>query len=149
MKKIFLSIILLGFAFYTVNAQQSTDEVYNGPEIAFDKVVHDYGKITYGGNGRCEFKFTNTGKEPLILSNVISSCGCTVPEWPRQPILPNQSSVIKVKYDSKRQGIISKQITVLSNAKTNRIILKIKGQVMQKPKANIPVKKNVSPANKS
>jgi len=72
----------------------------NAPVITFDKTVHDYGTLQQHGDGKCEFTFTNNGKEPLILSNVRSSCGCTVPTWPRQPVLPGQSEVIKVKYDT-------------------------------------------------
>jgi len=101
----------------------------NAPVIEFDKLIHDYGELDQHGNGRCEFKFTNGGKEPLILSNVRSSCGCTVPEWPRQPILPGQSEVIKVKYDTKRIGTINKSVQVYSNAKQKTVVLRIKGKV--------------------
>ena len=101
----------------------------NSPIIKFDKTVHDYGTLQQHGDGKCEFKFTNTGKEPLILSNVRSSCGCTVPTWPRQPILPGQSEVIKVKYDTKRVGMINKSIHVYSNAKVSTLTLKIKGKI--------------------
>ena len=93
----------------------------NAPVITFDKTVHDYGTIQQHGDGKCEFAFTNDGKEPLILSNVRSSCGCTVPTWPRHPVLPGQSEVIKVKYDTKRIGMINKSIHVYSNAKTSPI----------------------------
>lgn len=101
----------------------------NAPIVKFDKTVHDYGTMLQHGDGKCEFKFTNTGKEPLILSNVRSSCGCTVPTWPRQPILPGQSEVIKVKYDTKRVGMINKSIHVYSNAKVSPLTLKIKGKI--------------------
>jgi hypothetical protein len=101
----------------------------NAPIINFDKTVHDYGTMQQHADGNCEFKFTNDGKEPLILSNVRSSCGCTVPTWPRQPILPGQSEVIKVKYDTKRIGMINKSIHVYSNAKVSPLTLKIKGKI--------------------
>jgi hypothetical protein len=112
----------------------------NAPIIVFDKLEHDYGTIEQNANGDCEFKFTNNGKEPLILSNVRSSCGCTVPTWPRQPILPGQSDVIKVHYDTKRVGIISKTITVISNAKEGTITLKIKGNILGAPTEKMPEK---------
>ena len=112
----------------------------NAPDISFDKVVHDYGTLEQHGDGHCEFTFTNTGKEPLILSNVRSSCGCTVPTWPRQPVLPGQSEVIKVKYDTKRIGAINKSVHVYSNAKTSQITLKIKGKVVAKSKSQMPEK---------
>ncbi len=110
-------------------AAKALAENPNAPVIKFDKVVHDYGEIDQNADGNCEFKFTNSGKEPLILSNVRSSCGCTVPVWPRQPILPGQSDVIKVKYDTKRVGIINKSIQVYSNATEKTVVLKIKGNI--------------------
>ncbi|MBN3034815.1 MAG: DUF1573 domain-containing protein [Bacteroidales bacterium] len=113
----------------------------NAPDIVFEKVEHDYGTIYQNDDGSCEFSFTNKGKEPLILSNVRSSCGCTVPEWPRQPILPGESEVIKVRYDTKRIGIINKTVTVMSNAKTASVVLKIKGSVIARPADQVPEQK--------
>jgi hypothetical protein len=160
MKKIVLLATILFSSFIVVHSQSSTDraaaerqrqaeqekraqealaENPNAPVIKFDKVVHDYGEIEQHGDGNCEFKFTNTGKEPLILSNVRSSCGCTAPSWPRQPILPGQSEVIKVKYDTKRIGIINKSVQVYSNATEKNVVLKIKGKV-NKPSSAMPEK---------
>jgi hypothetical protein len=93
-----------------------------------------------GDNGECEFKFKNTGKEPLILSNVYSSCGCTVPSWPKEPIMPGKSEVIKVKYNTSRLGTINKKVTVISNAVNNPIELFIKGNVSAKPAETLPEK---------
>ncbi len=137
----------------TQNTSQSKGQPDNpnAPIVEFDKLVHDYGEIEQHGNGKCEFKFTNTGKEPLILSNVRSSCGCTVPEWPRQPILPGQSDVIKVKYDTKRIGMINKSVHVYSNAKVSPISLKIKGKINAKSQSKLPEKEldaTGSPVNK-
>ena len=143
MKKTILTISIIFLAFFTINAQETTEpklENPNAPEISFDKVVHDYGTIMQNGDPNCEFKFTNTGKEPLVLSNVRSSCGCTVPSWPREPILPGQSDVIKIKYATNRLGAINKNITVLSNAKTSSVVLRIKGNVIADPKENAPEK---------
>jgi len=105
----------------------------NAPVIAFEKTTHDYGNVTKGGDGTCEFKFKNTGIEPLILSNVQSSCGCTVPEWPREPILRGKSASIKVKYDTNRVGPINKTITVMSNGKVASIQLRIIGTIVDVP----------------
>ncbi|MGE0567411.1 MAG: DUF1573 domain-containing protein [Bacteroidia bacterium] len=102
-------------------------------DIKMDKMIHDYGTIQQGGNGECEFKFTNTGKEPLIITNCMGSCGCTVPQCPKEPILPGKSSVIKVKYDTNRVGGIYKTVTVSSNAKSGVVTLTIKGTVEAKP----------------
>lgn len=116
----------------------------NAPEISFAKTVHDYGTIFVQGDGNCEFEFTNTGKEPLILSSVKSSCGCTVPSWPREPILPGKKESIKVKYDTGRLGPINKSITVLSNAKTSSVVLRISGNIIQKTEDSAVPEKNVS-----
>jgi len=101
----------------------------NAPEISFSTDIHDYGTIKNGSDGSCEFKFKNTGKEPLVISNARGSCGCTVPTWPKEPILKGQTGVIKVHYDTKRPGAFTKTVTIESNAKTNPKVLTIKGLV--------------------
>jgi hypothetical protein len=102
-------------------------------DIKMDKLTHDYGTVQQGGNGMCEFKFTNNGKEPLVITNCQGSCGCTVPECPTAPILPGKSGIIKVKYDTNRVGPIYKTVTVNSNAKSGNVVLTIKGTVEAKP----------------
>ena len=99
--------------------------------IVFEKLVHDYGTIKKGGDGNTEFKFTNKGEKPLVLSNVRSSCGCTVPSWPKEPIEPGKTGVIKVKYNTAGLGAFNKSITVTSNAVNSRVVLRIKGKVIQ------------------
>jgi hypothetical protein len=164
MKKAIFFFATIVFAAYTSFAQVSTanqtantksenapaaQEVKNpnGPEISFDKTVHDYGTLPYNGDGKCQFKFTNTGKEPLILTNVRSSCGCTVPKWPREPILPGHSDVIHVEYKTNRVGKINKTITVQSNANTATVVLRIKGQVLNKETTATP--QNATPVGQS
>lgn len=154
MKKVIFSLIIFVFAALALQAQTNTQAPQdnpNAPEIVFDKTVHDYGTIYQGSDGTCEFKFTNTGKEPLILSKPQSSCGCTVPTWPQEPILPGKSDVIKVTYSTHNIGPINKTVTVNSNAKTNRIVLSIKGNVVAKPAETVPEKTNdgtSTPVNK-
>lgn len=132
---LFFLAFFMAFGLYAQNAATSEASASaknnNGPEITFEKTVHDYGTVAYKGDGKCEFKFTNTGKEPLILTNVRSSCGCTVPKWPREPILPGQSEVIHVEYKTNRIGRINKTITVQSNAQTSSVVLRIKGEVLK------------------
>ncbi|MCK9204479.1 MAG: DUF1573 domain-containing protein [Bacteroidales bacterium] len=143
MKKILFSFVGLIFAAFSVQAQDAAPQPQanpNAPEISFEKTVHDYGTIFQSADGTCEFKFTNTGKEPLILSKPQSSCGCTVPTWPQEPILPGKSDVIKVTYNTNNIGPINKTVTVTSNAKTSRIVLQIKGAVVAKPATTEPVK---------
>ncbi len=150
-----ISLFLLSAVLFS-HAQQAKKQAPkninpNAPEISFEKKVHDYGTIVRGANGTCEFKFVNTGKEPLILSKPLSSCGCTVPTWPQEPILPGKSDVIKVTYNTNSIGPINKSVTVYSNAQTNRVTLSIKGRVVAKPIETIPEKKNdlgATPVNK-
>lgn len=142
MKKVIFALALLFTASLGLKAQDASQAPANpnAPEITFDKTVHDYGTIFQGSDGTCEFKFTNTGKEPLILNKPQSSCGCTVPTWPQEPVLPGKSDVIKVTYATHNIGPINKTITVTSNAKTNRVVLSIKGNVIAKPAEKVPEK---------
>ena len=128
MKKLFLLSLIAILSFGVANAQE--EQPTNGPKISFNEMEHNYGTIQKGANGECEFVFTNTGNEPLILSNVKASCGCTVPTWPKEPIMPGKSSNIHVKYNTNNVGGFNKTITVTSNAADNpRLVLKIKGTV--------------------
>jgi hypothetical protein len=125
----------------TTDTPEAKEKKEKAPEIMFDKLVHDYGTIFEGDPGECEFEFKNTGKEPLVLSNVYSSCGCTVPSWPKDPIMPGKSSTIKVKYATSRVGGINKVITVESNANENkRVELRITGTVKKKEENAYPEK---------
>ena len=124
---------------------ETTNEVSddpNGAEITFKETNHDFGTIPFKGNGSYEFEFVNTGNEPLILTQPKSSCGCTVPEWPRKPILPGESDVVKVTYkNTDRPGSFNKYVTVFSNAKVNKEVkLHIKGTVEAQPTDASPLK---------
>ena len=98
-------------------------------EITFESEVVDYGTIEKGDDGVREFKFTNTGSSPLYITQVRSSCGCTIPKKPTDSIMPGVEEVIEVKYDTNRVGPIRKTITVSSNAVTPVVALQIKGTV--------------------
>lgn len=90
----------------------------------------NYGSIKNGSTGYRYFKFTNTGKGPLVISAAKGSCGCTVPTWPKEPIMPGESDFIKVKYDTKRTGAFTKYVTLTTNAQSNTTTrLKIFGTV--------------------
>ena len=146
-------IYLLGIMLLMAGVAKAQDtKVQNGPEIEFEKVVHDYGDVPYNGNGECEFRFTNTGNEPLLVQKPKSSCGCTIPSWPKEPILPGESEVIKVTYRTNRVGNINKTVTVTSNAISNpTVVLRIKGRVLEQPTEAMPEKKDDagSPVNKN
>ncbi len=123
--------------------QEEPEPNPNAPEFKFEKEVHDFGEVPEGPKAVYEFVFTNVGKEPLIIKSARASCGCTVPSWPREPILPGQSEKIKVSYNTQgRPGTINKTVTITSNAKTPTKHIRIKGKVKPKPKAppGTPVK---------
>jgi hypothetical protein len=144
MKKVLLSLAFVAgiFAFATAQSQ-----VVSGPAISVDKETHDYGTVPFGGNGQCEFKVTNTGTEPLIISQCKGSCGCTVPSWEHNPIAPGASSAITVKYDTKRPGPINKTVTITSNAVNEPSkVVRIKGTVEPDPNAPAPSAAPVKPA---
>lgn len=123
------TIILFTFALIS-----SIGFAQNGPKIVFsakDNTI-DYGQVTKTDNGTRDFIFTNTGNAPLIITNVLSTCGCTVPTKPTEPIMPGKTGKITVKYNM-APGPIRKTITVESNAinyDAGRVALKIKGEVI-------------------
>ncbi len=128
MKRIvFLMVLFCGIN--AAMAQEPAAKTYTGAEIQFDKTVLNLGELNLGDVKETYFTFTNIGKKPLILDDVIISCDCTEIDWPKAPTMPGQSAKIKVKYTAKNSGSINKWATVLSNAETDRVILKIKGKV--------------------
>ena len=141
MKKLLLSFFALLAVSVTINQAHAQDAILlDGPEIQFTKEIHDYGSVKYGGDGHCTFEFKNTGNAPLIISKANKSCGCTVPSWPREPILPGETAVVKVKYDTKRPGSINKSVTIESNAvNAPSAIIRIRGNVLPKPVNSTPV----------
>ena len=121
------SLFLLLFSI-SVYAQQIS------PQIEFETTIIYYGTIENGSDGARFFKFKNTGSADLIITNVKSTCGCTIPKKPDGPIAPGESSEIIVRYDTKRTGPFRKTITVSTNQENNPIIaLKLKGTVLPAP----------------
>lgn len=142
MKNVFIATCVALLSFFGANAQL---DIESGAKIEFEKEVHSFGELVQGEPAVYAFKFTNTGNEPLIISNSRGSCGCTVPSWPRTPIAPGKSDVIKVKYDSNRLGPINKSVTITSNAIDNpTMVIRIKGNISPKP-ANAAPTKEASP----
>ena len=119
-----------------------------GPKIEFKEETINYGEVEKGkDDGIRVFEFTNTGDQPLIITNAKSSCGCTVPEWSKEPIAPGGKGQIKVQYNM-NPGPISKTITIESNAvnKPNGMVpLRIKGTVIVKEEVSPLVKKKTFP----
>lgn len=126
MKRLILSFLVLCLPVAFLAAQN----VASGPVITFEKKTHDFGNVKKGQPVTFEFVFTNTGKQPLLLSEPRSSCGCTVPSWPKEPIMPGQKKSISITFDAEKEGEFSKQVTVLSNAENSPEVLVIKGIVV-------------------
>ncbi len=135
MKK-FITLIFIGLLSFSINAQEKTAEKAvdpNAPIIEFEHDVIDYGKIERKSDGKRVFVFTNKGNSPLIISRIQSSCGCTVPKKPTEPIMPGKKGEIEVKYDTNRLSGFSKTLTVYSNATIPAKRIRIKGIVISKP----------------
>ena len=114
----------------------------SGAKIKFETETVDYGNVEQGADPYRLFKFKNTGTEPLVIKNAKGSCGCTVPTYPKEPILPGATSEIKVRYDTNRVGPFTKTVTLTTNINEEEIRLTIKGDVKAKPEqpAGVPQK---------
>lgn len=117
--KTILTLFFIGLITISASAQ----------EFKFETETIDYGKIDKGADGARTFTFTNIGDQPLIIKDIKSSCGCTIPEKPKKPILPKEKGTIKVSYNTNITGGFAKSISILSNVKNERTVLKIKGFV--------------------
>lgn len=140
-RHIILALIFASALFSQGYSQSFSDATVKknttGPYIDFAVTTHNFGTITFGEPASYSFVFTNSGTEPLIITNVRSTCGCTVPQWNTQKIAPGASDTITVSYDTKRSGGFSKGITVYTNAVNKEVILIIEGEVTANP--NKPV----------
>ncbi|NPA69155.1 MAG: DUF1573 domain-containing protein [Chlorobi bacterium] len=133
MKKIFKLTVVAVLMFTSACSQTGVNT--KSAEMTFkEDLTFDFGKIKQYGNGTHKFIFKNTGKAPLIITNVKSSCGCTVPTYPENPVKKGETAEISVKYDTGKTGVFTKTITVYSNAKNSPVILHIKGEVIKTEK---------------
>ena len=136
MKRIFgtITLIILIISLNTAIAQPLAD-------IQFEKMDHNFGKIKEeAGLANISFKFTNTGKIPLIIHAVEASCGCTTPEWSKEPILPGKTGFIKVSYNpEQRPGVFTKSITVNANVPKSPYVLTITGEVIPKKMSDLDI----------
>lgn len=101
-----------------------------GQELWFEETLHDYGEILEESDGSWTFTFKNTGKASIVINRVRSTCGCTVPAWPREPIEPESSGEITVKYNTSTTGTFLKSLYVYSTASNSPVKLQIKGKVV-------------------
>ncbi|MET3502657.1 putative small secreted protein [Mucilaginibacter rubeus] len=146
MKKLFLSLVAAGMLLSACNSSNgntadsaskanadSAATAANAPVAKFEKESHDFGKIKEGDKVSYDFKFTNTGKSPLIITNARATCGCTTPTWPKAPVKPGESGIISVTFNSAgKSGLQDKQITVTANTQPAETMVHLIGEVLKK-----------------
>lgn len=130
--KYLASLLLMGIGFLAIGQEDEQEETpMTGAKIAFTEKSYNFGDITQGDKVEYTFEFENVGNEPLILSDVRTTCGCTAPEWPKEPIAPGAKANLKVVFNSAgKMGMQNKVITVMSNAVNNPERVKIVTNVM-------------------
>lgn len=140
MKNLILAAIICVLGISQVNAQNATPASAvatsvvnpNAPKAKWDKTVSDFGEIELGIPKEAEFKLTNEGKEPLLISTAKAGCGCTNLKYSQEPVLPGKSTIIAATYNAAAMGAFTKSITVTTNADPNPVMLMIKGTVTAK-----------------
>ncbi len=132
MNKSILIVLLLSFGITSCAQSNNGNKSKKQAEMIVKNTEYNFGEIEYAGDGTHEFVFKNTGKAPLIIKHVESSCGCTTPEWSKEMIKPGRKGKIKVKYDTKRIGNFIKSVKVYSNAKNSPVVMVIRGHVNAK-----------------
>jgi hypothetical protein len=117
----------------SISNNESADGKSNSamPEMTFENEVFDFGKITQGEKVSHSFTFKNTGNKNLIISNAEGSCGCTIPQWPKEPILPNATGKIDVVFNSEgKSGMMEKTVTIVTNCQPATKIIRIKTEII-------------------
>lgn len=146
MKKLILLFVLPLFIAVQSQAQTAQPAASvnpNGPIAKWDKMANDFGSIAFNVPKTAEFTVTNAGNQPLIISSVRPSCGCTNPKFSQEPILPGKSSIVSATYNAANPGVFTKTVTVITNADANPVVLQIKGTVMPNPTPPAPPATNV------
>ena len=134
--KTFVCAVLGIFVVFFAMAQEQT-ETKPGPQITLEEKTFNFGDIQQGDQVEHIFAFENTGTAPLILTNVQTTCGCTVPKWPREPIPPGQKAEILVKFDSTGKiGKVNKVVKIVSNAVTPITQVTITTNILPKTSSN-------------
>ena len=134
MKKVLSILTMLALIAVVAKAQK-----VGGPVMTFEKTEIDYGTIAQGSDPLRKFKFKNTGTEPLVIQNARGSCGCTVPNYKKEPVMPGETAEIEVRYDTQREGAFTKTVTIETNESETARVLTIKGEVIpKKAEAGVP-----------
>lgn len=135
-------------AFSQVNLVTNEEIDPDAPVFEWVEEVHDFGKIPQGIPVNHRFEFRNSGKSPLIVSNVQKTCGCTVTEWSKEPVLPGETGFVEAQFNAARAGAFNKAITVQSNSSTPNKKLFFKGTVEKKEtESGVPEQKSIFAPN--
>ncbi len=130
MKRLFLFAAMCCLFGSVAKAQQPAQDTAAGARISFEKKILLMGTLQAGDEAVCDFVYTNVGNAPLIVSEVKATCGCTVPQWSNEPLMPGATDTIRVRYDTERRGRFNKVVTVHSNAvNRSRMDLMLRGTV--------------------
>jgi hypothetical protein len=132
MKHLYLRACLFATAFFlglSLNAQTPAETLTPPSPLQFDKTTYDFGEIAQGVPQTCSFEVTNTGTEPILIQNVRPSCGCTEPDWTKQPLEPGKKGYIRATYNAVSAGPFSKTLTVTYSGATKPVTLHLKGTV--------------------
>jgi len=157
MKKISIALLVMGLVSLSCKesasskvkdhnveiAKERNFKLENLPVISFDQISYDFGKIDEGDIVETSFKITNTGKSDLIIAKASATCGCTIPDWPKEAIKPGASAPMEVKFNSRgKKNKISKTITLVTNTLAGKETVKITGFVNPKEKNKLLINKN-------
>lgn len=155
MKHLILTLALAAAATTGSFAQAQNKEQLNAPakattltpdNLQFVNDTHDFGTVTEGSPADYVFQFKNTGKEPLVITKVQPSCGCTIPDWTKDPIMPGKTGYVKASYSTQgRPGHFEKNMTVISNAGTKMVTFK--GNVEKAPETSVPANGSMMRSN--
>ncbi|MDG1375374.1 MAG: DUF1573 domain-containing protein [Flavobacteriaceae bacterium] len=160
MKKLILSLTLVSLVVFTSCKENAKEKINQEnvekaaerdaqaivfPNITFDKTEHDFGQIMNGTPVETVFSYTNSGKSPLVVTDIKSTCGCTVPQgWNREPLMPGASSQFSVKFNGKGANKVSKTITMTTNTEKGKEQVRISAFIVPDPNAAVK-----TPPNKS
>jgi hypothetical protein len=125
-------MILLLLVFLSPGCQDTPEERARakGEELWFEELMHDFGEIPEDGDGTCSFVFKNLGEDAILINRVRSTCGCTVPSWPHEPVEPGAGGEIEVRYNTSQTGTFLKSVYVYSTAANTPVKLQVKGKVV-------------------
>ncbi len=136
--------IILFFAGYVASAQVVESNISeNAPEFEWISSTYEFGNIPQNVPAQARYEFKNVGREPLIISEVQKTCGCTKTDWSKEPVMPGQKGFIMAEYNAASEGAFTKNITVVSNATTSSVKLNFKGTVLKGDTGSVPEEKTI------